>query len=217
MRDRFVRISKTYKATKQVLLDTKRKVIIRTLGQKLHECKRHLHAMKEQKVKLQRTNRVLLQKQGTLLKQISALEKANNELRDFISNSVTRDLDFNDDDDLLEKWEEPRSPESLSSQRAMIDLTPKKTQPNQEQRGKSVKLKLNNEEMTRKTSSPSRIITTDVNSTKTHSIDKIIIDSPNDDDFMTSVDKSQSPEPSSTKRRSSRIAASNINIVKKRK
>ena len=125
---------------------------MRTLARKLQACKRHLHEMKEQNAKLQRTNRVLLQEKESLLKKIISLEKTNNELRDFIGISVVKDFDLNDGDDLLEAWEEPRSPGSLSSQRTMVKLTPKKTCLNPEQREKTpsyVKFKMNNEEMTR--------------------------------------------------------------------
>lgn len=118
MRERVMRIGKAYDATKKILLTKKRQVVMRTLGHKLQE-------VKVLNTKLQKRNEVLLQANQSLKKEVASLKGTNDQLRDFIATSVTEIFDF-DNNDILEVWQEPQSPEPPSSQHMMIDGTPTK-------------------------------------------------------------------------------------------
>ena len=118
MQKQLARIAKMHEAKKKILLAAKRKNAVRTLHEKFYQAK-------ERNKTLEHSNKVLQRNNRSLNKEVAELKTKNKKLRDFITTSTVDNFVF-DDDDFLEEWSEPKSPGSPSSQRTMIDVTPKK-------------------------------------------------------------------------------------------
>lgn len=130
MRNQFSRVAKKYEEMKALLIAKKRQNVIRTLSQKLHKCKKHLHLMQTQNVMIQRRNKVLLREKKKLTTKIISMENTNKELQEFITKHMVNDIDLNDA--FNEEWDDvqhPTSPSKPSSQSVME--TPEKHKRNQ--------------------------------------------------------------------------------------
>ena len=122
MQSRLASLAKEHDTTKQILIGTKRKIIIRTLKQKLDESKKTTKQLRSSNLALMTNNKALR-------KQVTSLQKKYDDLREFTATSLVDNFDLQDDDFCV-ICEEPKSPHSTTSQATSTDDTPKRTPQN---------------------------------------------------------------------------------------
>ena len=122
MQSRLASLAKEHDTAKQILLGTKRKIIIRTLKQKLDESKKTNKQLRSSNLALMASNK-------SLRKQVTSLKRKYDDLREFTATSLVNNFDLQDDEFCV-ICEEPKSPQSTTSQATSIDDTPKRTHQN---------------------------------------------------------------------------------------
>ena len=122
MQSRLASLAKEHDTTKQILIGTKRKIIIRTLKQKLDESKKT-------NKQLRSSNLTLMTSNISLRKQVTSLKRKYDDLRELTATSLINNFDLQDDDFCV-ICEEPKSPQSTTSQATSTDDTPKRTPQN---------------------------------------------------------------------------------------
>ena len=122
MRDRLAKINKIHAGTKAKLIQMRQKEVMRAMSQKLRKITNDLESERNINAKLKQMNNTLVRTEKALRRQLASQQKINDDLREFIAQSICANVDMNHDDFHVSS---PKSPKQ-SQHHAAIHLTPKK-------------------------------------------------------------------------------------------